>query len=167
MMKQSLDNIKAAARMNIFGIGPLLIFAGGISTSLVIGAQFQYGYALSLGNSFRPYFLVIGLLLGIIGIYFCFTSFFLVRRGFLSHKLVTSGVYRYSRHPLYAAFIVFLVPSAAFIFDNLLVLIATLVMFLVFKQKISKEEEYLEKEFGDEYQRYIKQVSQLIPFIKF
>lgn len=29
MMKQSLDNIKAANRMNIFGIGPRLIFAGG------------------------------------------------------------------------------------------------------------------------------------------
>ena len=153
--------------MNIFGIGPLLIFAGGISLSLVIGAQFHYGYTVSLGNSFRPFFIVIGLFLGIMGIYFWFASFVLVSRGFLSHKLVTSGVYRYSRHPLYAAFIVFLVPAAAFILDNLFVLLATLVMVLVFKLKISKEEEYLEKEFGDEYQRYIKQVPQLIPFIKF
>ena len=152
--------------MNIFGIGPSLIFMGGISISLILGVQFHYGYTASLGNSLRPFFLVIGLLLGITGIYFWFASFFLVSRGFFSHKLVTGGVYRYSRHPLYAAFIIFLVPAASFILDNLFVLVASLVMFLVFKVKIRKEEEYLEKEFGDEYKRYTKQVPQLIPFIK-
>jgi protein-S-isoprenylcysteine O-methyltransferase Ste14 len=39
-------------------------------------------------------------------------------------------------------------------------------MFVVFKISIRKEERYLSREYGEEYQQYSKRVAQLIPFIK-
>jgi protein-S-isoprenylcysteine O-methyltransferase Ste14 len=38
-------------------------------------------------------------------------------------------------------------------------------MFGVFKSQIKKEENFLSKEFGQDYQQYIKEVPQLIPFV--
>ena len=57
-------------------------------------------------------------------------------------------------------------PGVAFICNNLLILAVSLVMFVVFKLTIGKEEEYLLREFGEDYLKYESEVAQLIPFIK-
>jgi protein-S-isoprenylcysteine O-methyltransferase Ste14 len=38
------------------------------------------------------------------------------------------------------------------------------VAYMVFKARIGRENEYLEKRFGDEYRKYKVQVSELVPF---
>jgi protein-S-isoprenylcysteine O-methyltransferase Ste14 len=152
--------------MNIWGVGPLLALIGGIGLVAVFVLQHDFGFEVSFSNSFRPIFLIAGLAFGIIGVYFWLSSVFLIRHGYKSHKLITHGVYRYSRNPMYSAFIVFLIPAMAFILNHLLVLFVSFVMFMVFKISIRKEEEYLRKQFGEEYQRYAERVAQLIPFVK-
>ena len=79
--------------------------------------------------------------------------------------LETKGVYRFSRNPLYAAFIVFIIPAFAFLNDNLLLLMVSVIMFCVFKSQIKKEENFLSKEFGQDYRQYANEVPQLIPFL--
>ena len=66
---------------------------------------------------------------------------------------------------MYAAFIVFLIPAISFISGDLLILSVSVVMFVAFKALIRKEEAYLKREFGEEYEHYAKRVAQLIPFI--
>jgi protein-S-isoprenylcysteine O-methyltransferase Ste14 len=152
--------------MRILGIGPLLALSGGISILTVFALRRAFGFDLPFTNSYRPITLIAGATLGVIGLYFWLSAVFLIAKGYKSHRLITHGVYRYSRNPLYSAFIVFMIPATALIINDLLILIVSLVMFTVFKISIHKEEEFLSKGYGQEYQRYAERVAQLIPFVK-
>jgi protein-S-isoprenylcysteine O-methyltransferase Ste14 len=79
------------------------------------------------------------------------------------HELVTSGPYRYVRHPMYAGGLVASVASAvvcggAWVF--LLVILGTL-----FLWRIGAEDKLMEQQFPDEYPDYKKRTWALIPFV--
>jgi protein-S-isoprenylcysteine O-methyltransferase Ste14 len=152
--------------MSILGVGPLLAVTGGLSFVLILVFQGFWGVEASVSAAFQPILFGAGALIGVIGFYFWLASALLIGRKFAEHQLITAGVYRYSRNPMYAAFIVFLIPASALLLNDLLILLVSLVMFSVFKISIRKEEAYLRSEFGPEYQHYTERVAQLIPFIK-
>ena len=77
--------------MKIWGIGPLLALAGGISFFLVFALRHVLGFEVSFSASFRPVLFMAGMIFGLIGGYFWLSSIFLVRQGFKSHQLVTGG----------------------------------------------------------------------------
>jgi protein-S-isoprenylcysteine O-methyltransferase Ste14 len=79
-------------------------------------------------------------------------------------KLVTVGIYRYLRHPLYAS--VFYLALGAFLKDitiatSLLVLCTTIAISMTAH---TEERENLEK-FGDEYREYMKKTKRFVPFV--
>ncbi len=152
--------------MNVLGIGPAIAVAALVGLALVLVFHHIFGFAVSLPAPWQQLLLAVGILCLVVGVYFWVTGAFLVERAFKSHKLVVSGVFRLSRNPLYAAFIVFLVPGISFVLNDLLVLLISVSMFLKFKAQIHKEEEYLEREFGDEFTTYARRVPQLIPFVR-
>ncbi|MGB8213862.1 MAG: isoprenylcysteine carboxylmethyltransferase family protein [Anaerolineales bacterium] len=78
-------------------------------------------------------------------------------------QLITSGVYRYVRHPLYAAGLVFiwLLPHMTF---NVLVINISLTIYILIGA--SFEERKLLLEFGKEYSDYAAVTPMLIPFAK-
>jgi protein-S-isoprenylcysteine O-methyltransferase Ste14 len=67
---------------------------------------------------------------------------------------------------MYAAFIVFIIPGLALALNHLLLLFVSASMFIAFKMLIGKEEEFLAKEFGIEFEEYRNKVPQLVPFIR-
>jgi protein-S-isoprenylcysteine O-methyltransferase Ste14 len=152
--------------MTVLGIGPVLAIAGGIPLAVILRLQYVSGIAVRLPSPFRQVFKALGIVLYVVGAFFWISSGLLVEKAFRSHKLVTTGPFRVTRHPLYAAFIVFVVPGTALICNNLLILIVSLDTFAVFKLRIKKEEEYLLREFGEEYLEYERKVAQLVPFVK-
>lgn len=77
-------------------------------------------------------------------------------------RLVTEGAFRYSRNPGYLGLMV-LGAGLAILFDNpwtILALVPT--AYLVQREVILKEEEILEREFGDEYRAYKARVRRWI-----
>jgi len=75
-----------------------------------------------------------------------------------SSKVVTSGLYAYSRNPIYVGWFL-LIAGIGFRNANLLVLvIAVTMVLLLYRAVILEEEAYLEKKFGEEYLRYKKSV---------
>ncbi len=70
------------------------------------------------------------------------------------------------RHPIYSAWIVFIVPGLGLLSRSWPVLLTPLVAYAVFKLLIRREDEYLEQRFGDDYLRYRMQVNELIPIPK-
>ena len=72
--------------------------------------------------------------------------------------IITSGMYSYSRNPIYLAFN-FVPIGLGIFFNNLLVLVsfipAAIILYFI---SIKKEERYLEEKFGDEYLEYKKNV---------
>jgi protein-S-isoprenylcysteine O-methyltransferase Ste14 len=81
------------------------------------------------------------------------------------HKLVTTGLYKILRHPMYfGAIFMMLGPYLAF--RSIFVLIGmTLLYMFSMKIRIQIEEETLIETFGDDYRKYMKRTKKLIPFI--
>lgn len=79
-------------------------------------------------------------------------------------KLVTDGLYRYIRHPVYTAGLLFiwLIPIMTW---NLLALNLGLTAYVIIGAYF--EERKLEREFGEAYRGYKKKTPMLIPFLKY
>ena len=153
-------------KMNILGIGPLLAIVGALTVVILFLLKNAIGLSLILPSDLCIYSRILAVLFVIIGLYFWLSSAIHIKKVFRSHALVTSGVFALSRNPMYAAFIVFLIPAIALFVNEMLILVVSLAMYIVFKYCICKEEEHLVKEFGNTFQQYAKQVPQLIPFSK-
>ncbi len=152
--------------MNILGIGPILAVAGAAGALMVYILQAVLGVDVSLPSPALEIARPLGAVLAAVGLYFWFSSAKRVERAFKSHRLETSGVFHSTRNPLYAAFIVFIVPGIALVTGNLMILLVSLAMFIAFKARIGKEEDFLQKEFGPEFQKYALEVPQLLPFVR-
>jgi protein-S-isoprenylcysteine O-methyltransferase Ste14 len=72
--------------------------------------------------------------------------------------LITSGPYRFSRNPLYIGGNVFIFFGAALILGSPAALLATAVHLPLIDRFIRREEEQLERRFGQDWQSYRKQV---------
>jgi protein-S-isoprenylcysteine O-methyltransferase Ste14 len=152
--------------MSILGIGPSLAVVGGAAALLVCLLQRTFGVSLHITDSYLLGVRIFGLCWGAIGLWFWSGSVVLVIRGHRSHKLMTAGVYRYSRNPMYAAFIIFLVPAVSLVSGDLLILLVSVIMYVAFKLLIRKEETFLKREYGEDFECYARQVAQLIPFVR-
>ncbi|WP_299018021.1 isoprenylcysteine carboxylmethyltransferase family protein [uncultured Photobacterium sp.] len=103
---------------------------------------------------------LVGALLGLAGI----VSFAKARTTVNPHnphktsKLVTSGIYRFSRNPMYLGLAIWLI--AAFIYFSALSGIVMIPLFVFYMNnfQIGPEEDVLEAMFGDEYRQYCKAV---------
>ena len=81
------------------------------------------------------------------------------------HELITDGIYKYVRHPMYFVLILILLTQAIFLPNKIgiISMIGASSIFLL--QRITNEEKMLKIEFGKQYEEYIKNTKMLIPFI--
>ena len=153
-------------KMNILGIGPLLAIVGAFTIIILFLLKNAIGLSITLPSDLCMYSQILAVLFVIIGLYFWLSSAIHIKKAFRLHTLATSGAFALSRNPMYAAFILFLVPAIALFVNEMSILVVSLAMYLAFKYRIRKEEEYLLKEYGNVFQQYTKEVPQLIPFFK-
>jgi protein-S-isoprenylcysteine O-methyltransferase Ste14 len=78
------------------------------------------------------------------------------------HKLVTNGIYRWVRHPLYT------IGSSLFISfgmmaDNWFIAAMGVLAFITMAVRTPKEEANLIEKFGDEYRGYMKRTGRFLP----
>ena len=97
----------------------------------------------------------------------CIASFAIKGKGTLSpvdqtKQLVISGLYRYSRNPMYVGVVLILIGEALFFQSNTL-WIYSVIIFLVFNIFILfVEEPRLRRDFKDQYENYCQQVRRWI-----
>ena len=84
-------------------------------------------------------------------------------KGLKETKLITGGAYALCQNPLYACFILFLIPGLAFVINSWLVLTSSLVAYVLFRVFIKREYEELKEFFGDEYVNYASRTSRFFP----
>lgn len=77
-------------------------------------------------------------------------------------ELVTSGPYRYVRHPLYSSMLL-TVPGCGLASANVLVLAAGLATFTVILVRTGREEEELARRFGERYRTYRDRTGRIVP----
>jgi protein-S-isoprenylcysteine O-methyltransferase Ste14 len=78
------------------------------------------------------------------------------------HKLVTNGIYRYIRHPLYT-FGSSLFISFGMMADSWFIATLGILTFILMAIRTPKEEANLIEKFGDEYREYMKRTGRFLP----
>lgn len=126
-------------------------------------------YAL---GRFVPVPLTVPAMLRYIGLAFAFVGFLLGIGAFIefmkarttldphgaAKQLVTSGIYRFTRNPIYLGFLLVLVGLPLYFGLYWGIVLAPLYVFLMNRLVIQHEEAYLERKFGKLYMDYTSQV---------
>jgi protein-S-isoprenylcysteine O-methyltransferase Ste14 len=118
---------------------------------------------------FSP-FAVIGTAIFLAALYVFFLAHHDLGRGFSSsleirrdHQLVTVGIYRYIRHPMYLGFLLWAI-AQALLLPNWIVAAAGFMGWLtLLLVRIPREERLMVQEFGDQYRAYMACTKRLIP----
>ncbi len=79
-------------------------------------------------------------------------------------KLITNGVYAFSRNPIYASWVVFILPATGIICNNWIFLAAALAMGIATSLLVRSEELQLLKVFGKQYALYKSKIGCIIGF---
>ncbi len=136
-------------------IPPPLIYIGALVLGLLLGLPFP-AFFLSTWVG-----LPIGVLLAVLGTLVASSAFRALSRSGTppdpsepTSKIVQDGPFRFSRNPIYLAFTLIYL-GFAFAFGSLwALLLFVLVLAVMDRVQIPREEKYLEKKFGEEYFRY-------------
>ncbi|PZF71704.1 hypothetical protein DN068_16680 [Taibaiella soli] len=91
-----------------------------------------------------------------------FTVDVTIREG---HQLKTDGIYRYLRHPSYAASLISFAGFGISLNNYLSLLMLVVLIGAAFFYRVKVEERALIEQFGDDYINYMKRSKRLIPFI--
>ena len=122
--------------------------------------------------------LILRILLGAIFLVFGFSLFFwahyhlnenwspIIEKKFTkSRSLIKTGPYKYIRHPIYTASFIVLIGFFVFTANWMLAGIPLVILGLFYISKIRREEKELIRNFGKEYQNYMKHTGGLLPKI--
>jgi protein-S-isoprenylcysteine O-methyltransferase Ste14 len=92
-------------------------------------------------------------------------SLFTVRLGIQpGNELITTGVYRFIRHPGYTSYILSIL-GIGFMLSSIITSGLSIIVTLFLLWRIKYEEEMLLNQFGAEYRIYMESTKRLIPFI--
>ncbi|MDG1438225.1 MAG: isoprenylcysteine carboxylmethyltransferase family protein [Emcibacteraceae bacterium] len=155
-MSEEQDNAGIAVHPPVFYI-----------VAALIGVGIDYLFPLSFGSD--AMLETAGIIIFLLGLIIAVLSFKIFASNKQSpsvhasaSKIYQSGVYAYSRNPIYLGITLWLV-AAALYFDNVWLLIITVPLILFMnKAVIEKEEAYLTSKFGDDYLSYKKKVRRWI-----
>ena len=78
------------------------------------------------------------------------------------NKLVTSGIFKYSRNPMYLGMLMIVLSTSIFYLNIYSILTPLLFILWINKFQIKREEEFLIEKFGDEYLSYKKKTRRWI-----
>jgi protein-S-isoprenylcysteine O-methyltransferase Ste14 len=81
-----------------------------------------------------------------------------VLKAFREQRLLTDGFFSLCPNPMYAAFVLLIVPGLALILDSWLVLTASAVVYALFRALVPGEDRWLKEKFGARYDEYRRRV---------
>jgi len=114
---------------------------------------------------------ILGLALLLVGLTIALVAHFTLKRSYSSglviredHQLVTHGIYRYVRHPIYFGSLVAIMGAPTYASSGYGALVLSALVPLVLL-RVRIEEGLLIEQFGDEYRAYRARTKKLIPFL--
>lgn len=79
-------------------------------------------------------------------------------KSFDKNKLMTDGLYKIFRDPMYVAYLIFVIPGICLLFNSWLVLTTVILNYVLYSTFIKREHKYLEEKFGAEYKEYLDKI---------
>jgi protein-S-isoprenylcysteine O-methyltransferase Ste14 len=138
--------------------------AGLVVTARDLTRRLESLYRLSLQSAAGLTLMVVGLAVAIVAAATLgrfYSSTLLTRK---DHQLITRGIYRFVRHPVYLGAIMVCIGIPVYA-SSLRGFLIMLVLIPVFLNRIRIEERMLTDEFGDAYRAYKETTRKLIPFV--
>ncbi len=90
-------------------------------------------------------------------------SFQTLRNWWANNQLCTSGPFKFFRHPMYAAWITFIVTGISLYLNSWIMLLWPVSLQLVWPGLVAREEMIMGDIFGEEYRRYAKRTGRFMP----
>lgn len=156
-------NVDGSVMMNFIKIGGLILWLSPFV--YLINPNWMAWSKIGLPEWMRWLGVAVGIV-GVFGIYWLFSS---IGSGISptsgtrkEHKLVTNGIYKYIRHPLYT-FGSSLFISFGMMADNWFIALLGILAFIGMAIRTPKEEANLIEKFGDEYREYMKRTGRFLP----
>lgn len=81
-----------------------------------------------------------------------------ILKAFRERRLLTTGFFAIFPNPMYAAFVLLIVPGLALILDSWLLLTASAVVYALFRALVPAEDRWLRESFGVQYEEYRRRV---------
>ncbi|MCZ2122762.1 MAG: isoprenylcysteine carboxylmethyltransferase family protein [Anaerolineales bacterium] len=155
--------VDGSAMMNFIKIGGLILWLSPFV--YLINPAWMTWSKIGLPEWIRWLGVELGVV-GVCGVYWLFSS---IGSGITptsgtrkEHKLVTRGIYKYIRHPLYT-FGSLLIVSFGVMADNWFIGMFGVLAFTLMAIRTPKEEANLIAKFGDEYRDYMKRTGKFLP----
>ena len=82
------------------------------------------------------------------------------------HTLITEGIYKYIRHPMYLSFWCWAIGQSLLISNWIAGPPGIIAFYLIYSFRINHEEQQLVEHFGDAYQDYTKSTGRIFPKLK-
>ena len=153
-----------------------LVFVGMLLWGIVLFLRLFYIFTswLDFANYQIPAPLaVLGSVIFIVGLYVLQRSHIALARNFSPslfiqkhHTLVTHGIYKYIRHPMYLSFWCWAVGQALLIPNWLAGPLGIFAFYFIYSFRVEHEEQQLLEYFGDSYRDYIKSTGRFFPKLK-
>ncbi|NVO21248.1 MAG: hypothetical protein HXX13_16215 [Bacteroidetes bacterium] len=151
------------SKMTYGGIGPklALITLPYVILSIIIMQRDPQFLFMNVPDSL--WLKIPGLILLAGGLLFYMFTIVIFLADFKNGQLITRGPFALCRNPIYATFLVFIIPGLALFLQSGLTLSIDLVLYINFRISIHGENRVLERQFGQEYIAYRSRVNELIP----
>jgi protein-S-isoprenylcysteine O-methyltransferase Ste14 len=130
----------------------------------------NYIFRSNFKISFIPHhvLIILAIILLCAGIPFYVHTAKKLKNAYKEQKLITNGIFKLCRNPLFAEVIFLILPGIILFFNSWFLLTIPCFMYFMFKVFIKREEKLLEKKFGKEYIDYKKVTNAIFPkFWKF
>lgn len=152
---------KYFAMITLFGFLP------GIQYTIAMGrsgvGNFSWGFPIISYVGFFLFFL--GVVIHLTGILTLKKQWSLVVAVSDDHQLIDTGIYKFIRHPIYAAIFLELLGFSLALANWIPILIIVFPNILSFGYRICVEEKVLRKHFGEKYTNYERRTRRFIPWI--
>ena len=159
-MKESANS---EAGMTVWGVGPqFTVWSVGYG-AVCLAVSFWFPDIFLIDFVPAWVLVLLGTLLIAVGVPFFFVSAAAVHRAYHAGRLLTGGVYALCRHPLYASWVVFMVPGFMLITRTWLGLSVPVFMYVLLRILVREEDAFLESRFGEEYRQYRARVPGVLP----
>ena len=163
-MGQAMKGRHTTREISRWGVGPNIMLSAG-AYAAVAGLATWLWPEFCLVSAVPPtVFLVAGIVLLIAGVPMLLVAARAATMAYNSDKLATNGIFGLVRNPICSAWIIFIIPGLVLTSRSWPLFLTPFLAYFVFKARIGRENEYLERHFGDDYRTYKAQVNELVPF---
>jgi len=145
----------------LFGIGPMGMAISLVMLAIAFWVDRVLGHSAILTNPIP--LKVVGVVLAIIGLGLYFWSFWTLRNWWTKDELCTLGPFKWFRHPMYAAWITFIIPAVALYLNSWIALLFAVLIHPIWHQLVTQEEKMMFEIFQEKYRSYATRTGRFFP----